>query len=275
MSGTAATSFEDGDLKHIAVTPYDPLADVVIQALMAEAEADADVIGFILLGSRGLGVATIESDYDAVFFVTDAANARYAQTQHTPQRGATLTPPIATRDIWHESPNTLRREKIVDWMWPMWAESRILFDRTGETERAVAPMRRIPTEEAARMTAAHYGAYLNSLYRSLKSWRRGEVLGARMEAAQSADYVLHTLFALECRWRPYNSRLWYHLDALVGQGWEAAELQEALLDLITTGNPRRQQWLAQRMTALLRERGFGGEYDEWEGQIDRALAWTF
>ena len=270
-----ATSFEADHLKHIAIIPYDPFADVVIQALIAEAEADADVLGLILLGSRGLGAVTIESDYDAVFLVTDEAIARYAQAQQTPQRGATITPPILTKDIWHESPDSLQREKIVDWMIPMWAESCILFDRAGATERTLAALRRIPTEEAARLTAAHYGAYLNSLYRSLKSWRRGDVLGARIEAAQSVDYVLQMLFALECHWRPYNSRLWYHLDKLAVQGWQMVEMQNALLDLITTGNPRRQQWLAQRITALLRARGFGQEYDEWEGQIDRALSWTF
>lgn len=270
-----ATSFEADHLKHIAIIPYDPFADVVIQALIAEAEADVDVIGLILLGSRGLGAVTVESDYDAVFLVTDEAIARYAQAHQTPQRGATITPPIQTKDIWHETPDSLRREKIVDWMLPMWAESRILFDRTGATERTLATLRRIPAEEAARLTAAHYGAYLNSLYRSLKSWRRGDVLGARMEAAQSTDYVLQVLFALECHVRPYNSRLWYHLDKLAGQGWQVAELQEVLIDLISTGDPRRQQWLAHRITALLRERGFGQEYDEWEGKIDRALSWTF
>lgn len=30
----------------------------------------------------------------------------------------------------------------------------------------------------------------------------------------------------------------------------------------------------RRVAALLRERGFGHVYDEWEGQIDQALSWV-
>jgi hypothetical protein len=254
---------------------YDPFDDVIIQLLIAEAESDVDVIGLILLGSRGLGTITPESDYDLVFLVTNEAIARYEQTKQTPKRGVTITPSIRTKDIWHESPDSLRRENVVGWMLPMWAESRILFDRTGATARALEELRHIPAAEVNTAVAAHYGGYLNSLYRSLKSWRRGDVLGARMEAAQSADYLLHMLFALERYMRPYNSRLWYHLDKLATQGWDVVELQAILLDLITTGNPHRQQALAHRVVDLLRERGFAHEYDEWEGQIDQALSWRF
>lgn len=117
--------------------------------------------------------------------------------------------------------------------------------------------------------------YLNGLYRSLKAWRRGNKLGARLEAAQTADYLVTTLFALEHRWRPYSSRLIFHLDKLSGQGWQSGELQASLLDLISTGEPGRQQALARRVTALLRERGFGHVYDAWEGQIDQALDRVF
>lgn len=267
------TSSDARGFEQITAIPYDPFDDVIIQKLIAEAESDVDVIGLVLLGSRGLGVITSESDYDLVFLVTDEAMARYEQTKQTPKRGVTITSPIHTRDIWHESPDSLRRDKVIDWMLPMWAESRIVFDRTGATARTLEDLRHIPAAEVNTAVAENYGRYLNSLYRSLKSWRRGDVLGARMEAAQSADYLLHMLFALERYLRPYNSRLWYHLDKLAAQGWDIAELQTILIDLITTGDPHRQQVFARRVVDLLRERGFAHEYDEWEGQIDQALSW--
>lgn len=74
---------------------------------------------------------------------------------------------------------------------------------------------------------------------------------------------------------PYSSRLIFHLDQVAGQGWQPAELQTILLDLVTTGDPTRQQALARRVTALLRDRGVGHVYDDWEGQIDQALGWVF
>lgn len=254
---------------------YDLHTDTVIQALIAEASADPDVIGLVLTGSRAIGGVAPDSDYDVVFVVTDAALTRYQQTQTTPARATTIIPPISTNDIWHEAPSTLHLDKVVDWMLPAWAESQVLYDRTGETAAVIDALRRMPADRVSQVVRTWYDAYLNGLYRSLKAWRRGNELGARLEAAQTADYLITLLFALEGRWRPYSSRLGFHLDKLAIQGWQPAELQHSLLDLITTGDPGRQQALARRVTALLRERSFGHVYDDWDGQIEQALHWRF
>jgi hypothetical protein len=254
-------------------TRYDVQTDSIIQMLIAEAAADPDVIGLVLTGSRAVGAVAPESDYDVIFVVADEALARYEQTQTTPARGATITPPISTTDIWNDSPRNLQLDTVVSWMLPAYAEARVLFDRTGETTRLIDALRQMPVEQAQAAVAGWYDAYLNGLYRSLKAWRRGNELGARMEAAQTADYLLHVLFALERHWRPYSSRLIFHLDKLEGQGWGSGELRDILLDLISTGDPHRQQAVARRVAALLRERGFGHVYDGWEGQIDQALTW--
>lgn len=257
------------------VPTYEATADPVIQALVAEAAADPDVIGLVLTGSRAVGVVTTESDYDIVFVVTNEALDRYERDHQAPARGKSIHPPISTADMWHQSPRTLRPEHTVSWMLPAWAESRILYDRTGETALLIDALRLMPEGTACEEVAAWYDAYLNGLYRSLKAWRRGNVFGARLEAAQTADYVLHVLFALEQRWRPYSSRLPLHLSELSAQGWQPDELSRILLDLIATGNPQRQQVLAHRIVALMRDRGFAHVYDSWNGQIDLALAWTF
>ena len=112
---------------------------------------------------------------------------------------------------------------------------------TGETTALIDALRRIPEEERDSTVAGCYDGYLNGLYRSLKQWRRGNTLGGRLEAAQAADALLHLLFALEGRWRPYSSRLHLHLHELAPLGWQPDELREVLLDLITTGAPGRQQ----------------------------------
>lgn len=256
-------------------TPYDVQTNAVIQALIAEAITDPDVLGLVLTGSRAIGAVTPESDYDVIFVVTDEALARYAQTHTTPPRGTTITPPISTADIWNESPSNLRLGTAESWMLPAYAEARVLYDRTGETTRLIDALRQMSADQAQATVAYWYNAYLNGLYRSLKAWRRGNELGGRMEAAQTADYLLHVLFALEHHWRPYSSRLIFHLDKLERQGWRPGELGAILLDLISTGDPSRQQVVARQVAALLRERGFGHVYDGWDGQIDRALSWVF
>ena len=207
--------------------------------------------------------------------VTDEALARYEQTQTTPIRGATIAPPISTADIWNDSPRHLQLDTVVHWMLPAYAEARVLYDRTGETTRLIDALRQMPADQAQAVVASWYDAYLNGLYRSLKAWRWGNELGGRMEAAQTADYLLYLLFGLERHWRPYSSRLIFHLDTLEPQGWRAGEVQDILLDLISTGDPGRQQTVARRVAALLRERGFGQVYDRWDGKMDQALSWDF
>src|SRR5947209_2593708 len=94
---------------------YDAGTDPVIQALMAEAAADADVIGLVLTGSRAVGAVAPDSDYDLVFVVTDAALDRY--TAHgAPPRGGSIVPPIATADLWHQAPRTLTVDAVVPGM---------------------------------------------------------------------------------------------------------------------------------------------------------------
>lgn len=254
---------------------YNVDTDPVLQALIAEATADPDVIGLVLTGSRAIGATGPDSDYDVVFVVTDEALARYEETKTLPHRGITLPSSISTKDMWNEAPRSLQLEKVVAWMLPTWAEARILYDRNGETERIFAPLRFMTAERAKRAAADFYDDYLNSFFRSLKCWRRGNTLGGRLEAAQSTDSLLNMLFALEQRWRPYSSRLIFHLHHLAGQGWQSGELDAFLLDLITTGNPTRQQALMRRVVPLLHERGFAHVYDDWEGQIDQALSWVF
>ncbi len=254
--------------------PYQFDGDPVIQALRAEGEADPDVVGVVLTGSRALDMVTDESDYDAAFIVTDAAMARYEQTRH-PVRGHTLNLGATHADLWHEALSSLRSNHMPAWAFQMWSDARVIYDRAGETTAAIDALRRIPEVHASETVAGLYDAYLNGLYRSLKSWRRGDDLGGRVGAADSIAILLQLLFALERHWRPFSSRLWVHLDRLDGQGWQPGEVRDILFDLLATGDPRRQQAVARRVEALLRKRGYGRVYDDWEGQIDQVLAWEF
>src|SRR5262245_19411664 len=239
--------------------PYDLDDDPVIHALRAEGAADPDVIGILVTGSRAMGAVTAESDYDVIFIVSDETMARYEREKREPLRGDTIDPPIDTSDInWHECPRTLRSYNTFG------ADvCRVIYDRTGELTALSEELGRMPEEQAREKAAASYDAYLNSMFRSLKCWRRGDELGARLNAAQSVDSLLGTLFALERLWRPFGSRVYLHLEKLKGQGWQDGELRRDLLGLLTTSDPRRQQEIARRMIALMAERGHGHVYDNW------------
>ncbi len=246
-------------------------ADPVVEALRAEGAADPDVLGILVTGSRAVGAVTAESDYDVIFVVSDETMDRYARENREPPRGRTLDPTIDTADIqWHECPRTLREYNTfgVDLC-------RVVYDRTGELTALAEELSQMPEQQARETVARSYEAYLNLVFRSLKCWRRGDELGARLLAAQSVDALMQTLFALERAWAPLSSRLYLHLDQLTGQGWQPGELRAILLDLLTTSDPRRQQEYARRVDTLMAARGYTRPDDAWNAKVDRALTWDF
>lgn len=256
-------------------TSYDPFADPVVHALIAEAAADPDVLGLALQGSRALGVVTPESDYDVVFVVSDEAAARYEAAQSWPKRARAFEGALDIEDIWSEAIGALEPDKVSPFDLAVWADALVFYDRTGSVARAVDALRRVPGDRVNQLIAGAYDAYLNGLYRSLKSWRRGNTLGGRLEAAETAPLLVGVLFALERRWKPFSSRLRHHLHELDAQDWQPGEVEAILLDLCTTGDPSRQQRVARRVAAILRERGFQHVYDDWGGKIDAVLGWEF
>ncbi len=251
--------------------PYSLDDDPVIEALRAEGVADPDVIGILVTGSRGVGAVTAESDYDVIFVVSDETKERYTRENREPPRGHTLDPAIDTADIqWHECPQTLREYNTfgVDLC-------RVVYDRTGELTALAEELSQMPEQQARETVDQSYEAYLNLVFRSLKCWRRGDELGARLLAAQSVDALLQTLFALERAWAPLSSRLYLHLDTLKGQGWQPGELRAILLDLLMTSDPRRQQAYARRVITLTTERSYTRPDDAWKAKVDQALTWNF
>jgi hypothetical protein len=106
-----------------------------------------------------------------------------------------------------------------------------------------------------------YDGYLNCFVRSLKAWRRGNELGARMQAAESALYLVRLLFALEHRWHPYHDQLAGPLaDLEQAQEWQAGELGDLLLRLVRDADPSFQQELELRVEALLDSRGVAHQW---------------
>lgn len=143
------------------IKPYDALSDPVIKALIAEAMADPDVLGLVMLGSRALGVASPESDYDVMFVVTDEAHAQYNETHVSPKRGTTISPLIVQSDIWDDSPHNLKLGSVQPWMLPAYAEACVLYDRTGETTRLIDELRQMSADQAREEVVEWYDAYLN------------------------------------------------------------------------------------------------------------------
>jgi hypothetical protein len=223
----------------------------VLNEITSEVETDPTSVGLILHGSRAAGTARDGSDFDLMRVVTDETYPERAnlRDRRTGDDGLAA-------DVFYSSPARLSELAArPDWQVGMLVTGRVLVDR-GSLAELVDETLRHAGEHAYASLAEHYDGYLNCFVRSLKAWRRGDELGGRMQAAESALLLVRTLFALEHRWHPYHDQLAGPLAELeTAQGWKTGELADALLRLVRDGDPTFQQELELRVEALLESRG--------------------
>ena len=215
-----------------------------LRQLLAEAQADPEAVGLVLFGSAAAGSAHADSDLDVWYVVRGepSPRSRQGRVELIPTTVAAL----------RDAP---------DWLKPAQAYARVLWDPTGEIAPLLEAARRISREETAEL----YDGYLNDLYRSLKAWRQGLELPARVECGRSLRFVGELLFALDGVRAPYPKE-W------TGQ---LGELEPLVLEVARTAAPAAQQRLCRAVVELAAARGYADVYDAWEGDIDRVLALAF
>jgi len=248
--------------------------DPVLASVIHQACEDPAVAGVLLGGSRGAGCADDWSDYDLSIVLTDdafderCARGEDARVKPWRREGRLDLSYTCLRELDRLAANP-------GWWTPGYATTRVLLDKTGAVTRALEAIVSFLPEKARADAAAWFDAYLNGFYRSLKAWRRGNELGARLEAAESMMHLVRALFSLEGLWPPYHDRLTAQLRLLAGQGWSTETLSATILAILRTADPTLQQRLEAEVEDLMRDRGFGGVVDEWGPDIPEVRSWQF
>ncbi|GAB3023098.1 hypothetical protein GCM10011376_39030 [Nocardioides flavus (ex Wang et al. 2016)] len=178
-----------------------------------------DLLGLVLSGSAGRGMATERSDLDVMVVLTDAAAADRSTVKSNEVdeivdswSELTTVPPFGTEHWWYR------------WSYA-WAP--VLLDRTnGELAAAVRRQATLPPEEADAVLVDHdrLDGWLNFAYRALKNDRDGRALEARLDAAESVPWLLDVVFAMAGRVRPYNKYLPWELREHPLDAWTADDL---------------------------------------------------
>jgi hypothetical protein len=171
-----------------------------------EAEHGDGLLGLVLSGSAGRGVATAWSDLDVCVVLSEEA----AQ-----QRSATRSPTV------DELPVTLTELEQVPvfasrgwWFRWSYAWAPTLLDRTaGRIPAALRAQATLTLEEVDAVLLDHsrLDGWLNYVYRAVKSDRDGRALECRLDAAESMPWLLDVIFALAGRVRPYHKYLPWEL----------------------------------------------------------------
>jgi hypothetical protein len=246
--------------------------DDVIAEFVAEVEADASSLGLLLHGSRATGDVRPASDYDLIRIVTNEAyEQRKAAGALLERRESPSRPKL---DVLYQSPGRLAwLAENPGWWTATYATARVVLDKTGDIEARVNMLVQRAGDVAFEQVAEAYDSYLNSFVRSLKAWRRGDELGGRLHAAQSALFLLPVLFGLERSWMPYFDSVAASLPQIeASQGWEDGFLRAALVELLETGDPAFQQELEARVERLLAARGVA---HEWGNDLEPLKALDF
>lgn len=189
-----------------------------------QAEFGEDLLGLVLSGSAGRGLATDRSDLDVHVVVADGATHE-AAVSHSPTVDQAVTtiseleavPPFGSGGWWFR------------WSFA-WAP--VLLDHTGGRLRAALDRQATVTgEEAESILVEHtrLDGWLNYAYRALKNDRDGRPLERRLDAAESVPWLLDVIFTLGGRVRPYHKYLPWEVRRHPLPGWDGDEL----LDLLT------------------------------------------
>lgn len=252
--------------------PHIGARDPVLASYVAEVTNDPATLGVLLHGSRASARHREDSDYDLIRIVTqEAYDARREE--------ATLLKRITLDDgkkgdVLYQTPS--RIEAYVSehgWYTATYLGAHVTFDRTGDIGTLLARMRTEANRAALENTPTAYDAYLNSFVRSMKSARRGDELGRRLHAAESALALVRTLFGLESTWPPYHDGLAAVLpDIETAQGWPAGYLSMALIRLAGDSDPSFQQELEAGVERLLTARGI---QHEWGDDLEPMKALRF
>jgi hypothetical protein len=220
----------------------------VLDALLAEARADDNVIGIVVFGSRGKGAYVGEtSDWDVFVVVREQRGERPSV------HGAQLETVEVTLEQLRNQPQWNRYS--LAWLEPQ-------LDKTGEV---AAALREATTVEAATAGEPLDG-YVNMLYRSLKNARVGLELASLLDAQESIPWFLEFLFTVHGRLRPYNKWLEWELEQHPLP--PSNSLLLARIERIArTGDIAEQRALFREVEALARAEGLGVVIDGWEPDV--------
>lgn len=243
-------------------------ADRAFADLLSRVQADPSVLGLVLLGSRAFeGMATAHSDYDVLVIRDESEQGRRWQDGGSPGLDLPVVPlsKMGAELRNHEFADTID----VDSGRYIYTQAGVLVDRLGgQITAIVREIARFPASSRERLPTM-LDAYLNLLYRSLKSWRDGRPMAAHLDAARSVDLALWVIFAMHDRLRPPNKYLDWELQRrpLDDTTWDAAHLLARVQRILVDGDAETQRSLFRDIESTARAAGLGDTVDSWGDDV--------
>lgn len=228
--------------------------------LVAEAKTDPNILCFFLAGSRGKGFENRNSDYDPYMIVKDIVAKKYKSKYEK----------MNLEDI-HLSVLSLSEfRKYAAWGSPLsgdrydFTHVKIFVDKNKIGKIAVEKGS-VPKDKQKSFISSSLDSYINSLFRSLKCLKNGNIIGARLEAAKSIYPLLDAIFSLELRPRPFDDYLEKELKKypLKKFPWKREEFIRKILSIQATAGLKAQQEILKKIEKIFRKEGYNKVFDGW------------
>ena len=234
--------------------------------LVQEAQKNEDILGLILVGSRGKGFESEGSDYDAHLIVKDdnlgSVKAQY-ETKKFPNIDLSVSSLTSLKN--YALPGTPEDCDQYDF-----AHVKILVDKIGELENICQAKGYLPKDKQKKIIEGNIDAYINGTYRFAKAYQKKRKLGAHLEATTSVMALLSLVFALHGRHRPFSVYLKDELEnyPLEKLPWPNQKFLKLISKILKSTDIKSQQEVFSKMEQLCRTEGYGDIYDAWEGRDD-------
>jgi hypothetical protein len=215
-----------------------------------------------LHGSRVFeGMATAHSDYDVALFADESEQGRRRRGRKSGGLDLHLESLAGFRSAVLDGDGT---DSYIT------AHAHVLIDRLdGQITAIVREAATFPAR-SREMLPTMLDAYINLLYRSVKSGRDGRRLEAHLDAAASIDVALWVIFAMHQRVRPPNKYLRWELQRhpLDAGPWDEGHLLPRVQRILTDGDADTQRSLFRDIESTARASGLGETVDGWRTDLE-------
>jgi len=241
------------------------------EQLVEDAKKDTNVMGLILVGSRGKGFENEHSDYDALLVVQDEVVNQYKE-QYEKQSLDNIDLGVVSLSDFR---NYATAGSVESWEQYDYTHAKILIDKEGEVADIARQIGTISDTEKEKLVSAWLDGYINGVFRSVKSIRNENQLGALLEASASIPFLLDVLFGIHGRPKPFVGYLAQELELypLEKLPWSANEFESKVTTILTTADLETQQEVLAAVEKLARDEGFTKVFDDWEGKDKWAMAY--
>ncbi len=227
------------------------------------ARGDDRVVGLVLLGGRGKGLAMPWSDYDVEVLTRDGAEGDLLREL-----------PIGVAGLDLEVCSVARYATLTTPWWHRYAfkdVSPVVDKLGGEVQRLVRRRAAYEAKLAETHAREWLSTYANQLYRAFKNDRDGLHLEARLDGAASVEPMIGALFAMHGRLRPYNKFLRWELehDPLAALPWSGDGFLSLLARAVDEAGVEAYGGLFRGVLVVAERCGFGRHLrDEWGETVE-------